>query len=207
MSASKYITQTIVSIILFIGVLAGKAQTNVLLDSLTLDTLKAYTSLEEALKHPDAVVKLVLKKNKLKTIPPEVFTFTNLQYLDVSKNQITGIPPSISQLKNLQYFTIEKNKLESIPPQIGELTNLFYLNIGQNDIYGLPPEIGKLENLRYIDAWSNNLSRFPDEPSNLKKLKVFDLRSIIISHKEEKRLHGLLPNTKVDINAHCSCGD
>lgn len=118
----------------------------ILLDSLTLDTLKAVTSIEEALKHPEQVIKLELKRDKLKAIPPEVFNFVNLQYLDVSKNQLTEIPVEIGQLRNLQYLNLEKNKLERLPPQIGDLTNIYYLNVGQNELYSLPAEIGKLEN-------------------------------------------------------------
>ena len=60
-----------------------------LLDSLTLDTLTAYTSLEEALKNPELVIKLELRKKGLKVFPKEIIQFTNLQYLDLSKNKIT----------------------------------------------------------------------------------------------------------------------
>jgi Leucine-rich repeat (LRR) protein len=182
----------------------SNAQT-ALLDSLSLDTLKAYTSIEEAMKQPERVIKLALKRDKLKAIPAEVFTFINLQYLDLSKNNITIIPSEIKQLKNLQYLSLEKNKLESLPPEIGELNNLFYLNVGQNDLLAIPPEIGKLEKLRYLDAWFNNLSVFPDELVNLKSLKKFDLNSIIISDKEKKRIQSLLPNTKIHFANGCGC--
>ena len=50
------------------------AQT-VLLDSLKLDTVYSYTSLEEALKNPEKVIKLELRKQKLKSFPMEVSKF------------------------------------------------------------------------------------------------------------------------------------
>ena len=74
------------------------AQEIALLDSLTLDTLTPITTLEEALKHPEQVVKLVLRKKKLKTFPAEILQFTNLQYLDLSKNNIRELPADISKL-------------------------------------------------------------------------------------------------------------
>ena len=51
---------------LFLGCFTT-TQAQQLLDSLTLDTLTATTSLVEALKNPDAVIKLELKKQKLKS--------------------------------------------------------------------------------------------------------------------------------------------
>jgi Leucine-rich repeat (LRR) protein len=180
------------------------AQTN-LLDSLALDTIKTYTSIEEASKHPEQVIKLVLKRYKLQTIPQEVFKFTNLQYLDVSKNNILEIPDDIAILKNLQYLNLSKNKIEKLPPEIGTLHYLKNLQIGQNEIYSLPNEIGSLEQLIILDAWSNNLGTFPESLSNLKNLKMFDLRDIIISDKEKKRIQSLLPKTKIYFANGCAC--
>ena len=57
-----------------------------LLDSLSLDTTTAFTSIDQAMKNPEKVVKLVLKREHLKAFPKEIFQFTNLQYLDLSKN-------------------------------------------------------------------------------------------------------------------------
>jgi Leucine-rich repeat (LRR) protein len=180
------------------------AQTQ-LLDSLTLDTLKAYTSLEAALKNPDKVIKLELRKKKLKEFPREIFKLTNLQYLDLSKNSIKEIPAEINQLKNLQYFAISKNDLDKLPAQIGDLKNLQILNANQNNITVLPPEIGNLSNLKNLDLWSNNIDKFPNELKNLKSLLVLDLRVIMIPDKEQDRVQGLLPNTKVYFSPYCKC--
>ena len=92
-----------------------------LLDSLTLDTLTAFTNLEDALKDPDKVIKLELRRKHLKTFPREIFKFKNLQYLDLTKNGIEEIPAEIAQLTDLQYFSISKNELSTLPAQIGDL--------------------------------------------------------------------------------------
>src|SRR5574337_1686289 len=91
-----------------------------LYDSLTLDSMTAFTDLTEAMKTPDKVVKLVLRKQKLKAFPKEIWSFPNLQYLDLSKNQITDFPDTLWKLKNLQVIHLSRNKLESLPREIGD---------------------------------------------------------------------------------------
>lgn len=192
--------------LLFLIFLGDRTSAQVaLLDSLTLDTLTGFTSLEEALKHPEQVIKLELRKKKLKTFPPEIVQFTNLQYLDLSKNDITEIPAGIAALKSLQYFSIARNNLVEFPAEIGELTNLYYLNANQNDLVALTPHIGKLEKLRNFDLWSNDLERFPDELQNLKRLKILDLRVIMIPDAEQARIQALLPGTKIYFSPYCKC--
>lgn len=178
---------------------------NQLLDSLTLDTLTAYTNLQEALKNPELVIKLELRKKKLKEFPMEILKFPNLQYLDLSKNDIKEIPAEIGQLKNLQYFAISKNGLESLPPQIGELTNLYFLNANQNDLSTLPPQIGKLVKLKKLDLWSNNIDKYPSEIKNLTSLRILDLRVILIPDEEQDRVQNLLPHTKIYFSPYCKC--
>jgi Leucine-rich repeat (LRR) protein len=176
-----------------------------LLDSLTLDTLTAYTSLEDALKDPDKVIKLELRRKHLKTFPREIFKFKNLQYLDLTKNGIEEIPAEIAQLTDLQYFSISKNELSTLPPQIGDLSNLYYLNANQNNLTSIPAQIGKLGNLRNLDLWSNNIEKFPDEMRYLKSLKVMDLRVILIPDAEQEKIQTSLPWAKVYFSPYCKC--
>lgn len=176
-----------------------------LLDSLTLDTMRAYTNLEDALKHPENVVKLELRRKRLKSFPMDILKFPNLQYLDLTKNDISELPVEIGQLKNLQYFSISKNGLEEFPPQIGDLENLYYLNANQNELTSIPATIGKLTKLRNLDLWSNNIDRFPEELKYLKSLMVLDLRVILIPDELQNTIQALLPRTKVYFSPYCKC--
>ena len=176
-----------------------------LLDSLTLDTLTAFTSLDEAIKNPDQVIKLILRKKKLKKFPVEILKFTNLQYLDLSKNAIEDLPSEIGLLKDLQYFAIAKNGVEELPHKIGNLTNLVYLDINNNELTTLPYEIGKLEKLKMLDLWSNDIDKFPNEIKNLKNLRTFDLRVIMIPDAEQVRVQSLLPHTQIFFSPYCKC--
>ena len=170
-----------------------------------LDTIKEYKSLEEALKNPDAVIRLNLKGKKLKTVPKEVFLFKNLQELNLKKTKIDILPKEIGDLKNLQILDVSKNDLVTLPHEIGQLTNLKILKASENELEYLPVEIGKLVELRFLDVWSNNLSGLPDEIADLKKLKKIDMRVIQYSEREQKQMNELLPKTEIIFSKSCNC--
>lgn len=176
-----------------------------LLDSLALDTLKAFTSMDLALNEPGNVVKLVLRKKKLKEIPVEIYQFKNLQYLDLGKNNIKVLPPAIGDLQSLQVLILSKNKIEVLPKEISALKNLRVLNVNQNELTSIPPQIGDLDNLEFLDLWSNNINEFPEQLVNLDKLKVMDLRVIIIDDEVQHHLQSLLPQTKIHFSPGCKC--
>lgn len=176
-----------------------------LLDSLSLDTMQGFTSLQEAIKNPDAVFKLVLRKQHLKSFPKEILQFKNLQYLDISKNSISELSDSIYVLTNLQYFACSKTGLKRLPKEIGKLSNLLYLNFNQNDLESLPPQIGNLEKLEILDLWSNNFDEYPSTLSGLKSLKVIDLRNILISDEVQTNLQNMMPRAKVYMSPSCKC--
>lgn len=180
----------------------AKAQ---LLDSLSLDTLTAQTNLQEALKNPDAVIKLSLRKQHLKSFPLDILKFKNLQYLDISKNSIKELPDSIFVLTQLQYLKCSNVGLDRLTREIGKLKNLTYLNINQNELVMLPPQIGDLENLKILDAWSNNFDEYPETLGNLKALQVIDLRNILISDEVQKHLTALMPKAIVYMSPSCKC--
>jgi Leucine-rich repeat (LRR) protein len=181
-----------------------KAQ-NVLLDSLYLDTMVAFTSIQEAMKNPESVIKLELRRKGLKTFPKEILQMKNLQYLDLSKNKLLELPPEIGELTNLQVLILSKNKITSLPTQIGMLQNLEILNINQNDLVALPPQLGNLRNLRNLDLWSNEIGVFPEELKYLKNLNVMDLRVVLIPDAEQERLRRLLPSSTIFFSPYCKC--
>ncbi len=185
--------------------LVGNAHAQ-LLDTLALDTAKTYFSLEAALKNPDRVYKLKLNKKKLTEFPQEILQLKNLNYLEVEKNKIKEIPNEIGQLQYLQHVSFSKNKIATFPKGLCELKHLKNLILNQNEIDGLPKEIGQLTALERLDMWSNDLGDFPDELGELKEtLKWMDLRVILISFDEQKRIHELLPKSKIYIDPACNC--
>jgi Leucine-rich repeat (LRR) protein len=177
-----------------------------LYDSLTLDTMVGHTDLAAALKEPEKVVKLTLRKQKYTAFPSELWQFPNLQYLDLSKNKITEVPDSINRFTNLQVLHLSKNEIEFLPREIGDLSNLVILDINQNELTSLPPQIGKLKKLRFLDLWSNNLSIFPDELRDLSEtLLVLDLRVILINAETQDNIKAMLPKTTIYFSPPCKC--
>jgi Leucine-rich repeat (LRR) protein len=177
-----------------------------LYDSLTLDTMIGYTDLATALKEPEKVVKLTLRKQKYESFPAELWKFPNLQYLDLGKNKIKEVPDSIKFFINLQVLHLSKNEIEFLPREIGDLSNLVILDINQNELTSLPPQIGKLKKLKYLDLWSNNLSIFPEELGELSEtLQVLDLRVILINADQQDRIRLMLPKTTIFMSPPCKC--
>lgn len=170
-----------------------------------LDTLRQYTSLEEALQNPQEVIRLNLKGKKLKTVPDEVFLLTNLQELNLKKTRIEKLPAQIGLLSQLQILDLSKNSIESLPPEIGKLSNLKIFRASENELQHLPIEIGNLSELRFLDIWSNNLEGLPDEITQLEKLKKIDMRVIQFSEKKQKYIQTLLPNTEILFSQSCNC--
>lgn len=197
----KIVVKIVLVVALFFSATSVKAQ---LLDSLTLDTMAGFESLQEAMKNPDAVIKLVLRRQHLKSFPKEILQMKNLQYLDLSKNSISELSDSIGTLTNLQYLAVSKTGLERLPKEIGKLVNLKYINFNQNDLESLPPQIANLEKLEILDLWSNNFEEYPSF-ANLKALKVLDLRNILISDEVQKSITNSLPNAKVHLSPSCRC--
>ncbi len=177
-----------------------------LYDSITLDTMIGYTDLATALKNPEKVVKLTLRKQKYTAFPAELWKFPNLQYLDLGKNKITEVPDSISFFTKLQVLHLSKNQIEFLPREIGDLSNLMILDINQNELTSIPPQIGKLKKLKYLDLWSNNLSIFPEELGELSgTLMVLDLRVILINADQQQKIREMLPKTTIYMSPPCKC--
>ena len=176
------------------------------LDSATLATKPIYTSLEEALKNPEQVYRLHLRKQKLSIIPIEIGRLTNLQELDISKNKIKELPSYIENLPNLQYLDASSNYLSTLPSEIGKCTNLKRLILNRNYIENLPPSMGYLVNLSYLDLWSNSIIEFPESMSLLAEtLRELDLRVINMNEERQEAIKALLPNTKIHFSRTCNC--
>lgn len=188
--------------ILFVSI-SGFAQK---LDSAKMQFVYEYTSLEEALKEPEKVIKLNLRKAKLDVFPKEILKLKNLQELDLSKNRLTTIPDSIIKLKNLEKLDLSRNSFTIFPKAVCKLSNLRHLVLFENKIVEIPKEIEGMKSLFILDMWGNELSVFPKELSKLNSLKYFDLRVINFDETQKDEIEALMPNTKILFSQGCNCG-
>ena len=194
----------LISSLLIIASLHSEAQ---LLSSEALDTLPTYT-LERALKQdPLIVYKLNLKKMKLSELPEAIFKFKNLQVLDVSKNKLKVFPINIGKFEYLQQLDISTNKIEIITKELGELVHLNKLIASSNRLVSIPREIKNLKKLKFLDLWGNDIGALPYEISELENtLEEIDMRVILMSNAEHKKIKTLLPKTKIRFSKSCQCG-
>jgi len=70
-----------------------------------------------------------LSRNSLKSIPPQIFSYTTLTSLDVSRNRLQGFPPEIKLLVNLEKLIAISNHLRLRQLPINELASLHNLKL------------------------------------------------------------------------------
>lgn len=139
-----------------------------LLNEAELKGKKWYYSLEEALANPEDVYKLSLQGQKIKVLPPEIASLTNLQVLDLADNKIKVLPPEIEHLTHLQVVTLYDNKLKALPDQVRHLVNLHSLYLSKNKLNVVPIWVGGLGKLRRLDLSRNRFT--PYEISRIQSL-------------------------------------
>jgi len=118
------------------------------LNEYELDKKVVYSSLSEALKHPENVYRLDLSGKNIKSVSPDLLRLTNLQELDLSNNVFLEIPYAVCGLLKLQRLNMEKNNLTGISHLIGNLRNLKVLNLDNNHIKVFPNDFSKLTQIR-----------------------------------------------------------
>lgn len=194
----------LISILFFLFLV--KVSPGQLLDSAALDSAREYTSLEEALKHPDQVYVLNLKRERLKEFPAEILQLKNLNVLDLSRNKLEELPSELGQLQYLQHIDIEKNRFETFPAVLSELPQLKRLIFSQNDIDSIPDSIKNLKELRVIEAWSTNLLYLSPFLADLEHLEMMELRVINFTERERNYILNLLPDVEIMMSNGCDCG-
>lgn len=120
-------------------------------------------------------VGLDLSDRGLKAIPDDVFSRTDLEWLDLSGNRLTGAPQA----------------------EIRHLSKLKYLDLSDNSLTGLPAELGQLKGLENLDVSNNKLTGLPMELGNLTDLRVFDITGNAYSARDLEEISRKLPNTEI----------
>ncbi|EPS44060.1 hypothetical protein H072_1966 [Dactylellina haptotyla CBS 200.50] len=90
----------------------------------------------------------------------------NLEKLVLDKNKINNLPPQIGKLKKLLQLSCASNHLTTLPPEIGQLVDLRVLDLHDNDIAKLPSEIWSMVSLTSLNLSSNVLTVFPKLPTS-----------------------------------------
>lgn len=139
-----------------------------------LENKETYTSMEEALKNPDAVYILVLDRKGLTEVPPEIRRFKNLKSLSLFRNKIKQLPDFLPEL-GLISLDINDNGFGQVPEVIYRCTTLEELDMGSNGIQHVSADISKLKNLKKLKLRMNKLEALPTELSQLNYLEEIEL--------------------------------
>lgn len=166
---------------------------------------KVYKSLKDV-KNPEDVYILKLNWKRLREIPPEVFTFTNLQELDLTRNNIDSIPSDIVRLQHLRVLSLGRNLVRHLPIEIGLLAELRELDLNRNPIAELPESVAYLTHLQKLILWGTGVERLPESFAALDAtLQLLDLRSCALDISDQEQISTLLPSVKKKWDQACNC--
>ncbi|MFK7921847.1 MAG: caspase family protein [Bacteroidia bacterium] len=136
---------------------------------------EALAKIEEVRKK--GLKRLNLQKLKLRSLPAQLWSLTELEYLGLQDNQLSTIPAEIAKLSQLNNLNLSRNQLTALPAALSELKQLNKLLAHHNELSEFPAPILLLENLRHLDLGNNQISRIPDELtyiSGIQKLYLND---------------------------------
>ena len=200
------VMRTLFASLFLLSALFGSSSAAAQSAALVNDSNYIYRSMQEARLYPERVFRLNLSKQRLDSIPSEIFSFTNLRELDLSRNRIDSLPAEIGNLVFLERLNLSNNQLSELPREIGRLRKLIFLGLNRNQIVRLPETIGDLEQLEVLELWDNELEDVPDEISRLQNLKLLELRGILLTQEQQTRIDQLVvKSAKVNMSPSCNC--
>ncbi|MEA5260836.1 leucine-rich repeat domain-containing protein [Arcicella aquatica] len=125
---------------------------------LSQHTDSTFYSLEEANKAPLSVKKLIIKHKNYKSIPKDIFKYSNLTELTLHNTNIKRIPKEIQYLQNLEYLNLSYNRIRRVDPSITKLKKLKLLNLSNNNLKQLPEAILSLKYLENLIISENKIT-------------------------------------------------
>ncbi|KAJ5669474.1 Adenylate cyclase [Penicillium macrosclerotiorum] len=85
----------------------------------------------------------------------------NVSKLILDKNHLSSISPQIGKMRRLEHFSIIKNPLSSLPSSVGCLVELKEFNLRECNLKALPAEIWHCSKLETLNVSANLLATFP----------------------------------------------
>jgi Leucine-rich repeat (LRR) protein len=136
---------------------AAAKEKHEMLTAQELKEARLYTTLEEAMVHPEKVYKLYLTDKEFESFPMEVLMFKHLQVLNLSDNKIDSLPPEVASLTYLEELNLRSNRIEALPRTIADLQNLNKLYLARNRLTRFPYTMTGMPRLKYLDVSLNDI--------------------------------------------------
>ena len=162
---------------------------------------------------------LVMRGNKLTSLPSNFGNLKRLKNLDLSNNELTEVPDSLGDLGELYSLILKGNQLTRLPNNLDGLVCLHSVDISQmklqafpaslctkklvlidtlvahhNEIHSLPREVANLTNLKLLDLENNEIGQVPSELAKCTRLKELKLRANPIA---DRRLFKLVHDERM----------
>lgn len=124
-----------------------------------------------------ALTRLVLDRNALAALPPDVGALAALKVLSVADNRLAALPPELGRCAKLEKVVVAGNALRGLPPELGQLGALSVLDVSRNELASLPASIGACGRLTELVASDNCLSAagLPESLGQLAALRALKL--------------------------------
>lgn len=142
-----------------------------------LEQLPAFQDVEEALRNPEQVIRLLVYRHQDASALARVAELRNLQSLSISLADVSLLLPRLSELKDLQTLYLQACDIPTFPESLLELPNLRSLSIGNSSLSNLPEEIGRLGKLEELRFAQNRLRQIPTSIGQLALLETLGLFS------------------------------
>jgi Leucine-rich repeat (LRR) protein len=168
------------------------------------DSVRFYSLDEVSNSNPDTIFAISLKKQKLTSLPEELFKFKSIKYLDLEKNEFDNIN-RLGEFKELVYLNLGRNKLQNFPVAICQMANLEILIVNRNDFNTVPPCINFCQKLKYIDFWETPVSSLPTEMTSIETLKEIDFSGVRMNRATQEKLISQFPTVKLHLDEPCHC--
>jgi hypothetical protein len=178
-------------------------------EELDWSTAPVHTSLEGARAARAAgepIYRLDLTKQRLRTFPEEIASWSELREVVLDRNKLKRIEADLSRWAFIQRFSAVSNDLESFPSSTVQWTSLRTLELGDNTIDSIPLDIDQLQHLRVLSLWSNVIAHYPASLGDLRQLESLDLQYNDMTLEEQELLKSWLPTTvNLNLSAPCRC--
>lgn len=140
-----------------------------------IKTAPWFTSLAEALRTPDEVLKLDLSGQGLVALPPELLQLRQLRLLLLNDNALTELPADLGLLSRLSELELNQNAFAVFPRTILDLAALNELELSGNRLSELPPDLDRLAQLTELELIGNQLADLPAAVARLPHLEELKL--------------------------------
>ena len=109
----------------------------------------------------ESITALILRENKLTTLPSVISVYENLKVLDLSNNCLNAVPPNISKLRHLERLDISGNSVLEIPEFIARIPHLTEMRARDNKMLTISDNLVDLNSITRFDVGANSLTRLP----------------------------------------------